>query len=102
MKKETIIKKIKSIIAKYGTFDIQESVNYYGSNTGLTELVEFVSKDDVTIVTYPCDDIDNEIDSYELDYKNLDTKVLIRLLELAEIHEIEMFKLEGTIKNNNY
>jgi hypothetical protein len=97
MQKRTIVKKIKSIIEKYGNFYLNEiegaegiSVNKMG---GLLGLAEFFDTHTVGIYVYDTHSFDSdEIHIYEENYEDLPKDVLEEILFIAEMLEADQIK----------
>ena len=100
MHKKTIIKKIKEIIANYGSFDIMEvnaecspCVSAIGNHV---HLAEHFALDKVKVSVYaPAGISSDPIDDYEMDYEDLSKEVLAEILTNAELYEVDQ---EKTIK----
>lgn len=96
MQKRTIIKRIKSIIENYGTFNIREvccfsiCVNEMGE---LVALAEYFNLDFVKISVY--NSSSDAIETYELNYTELTKEILEEILFVAELYETDQ---EKTIK----
>ena len=90
MKKETIIKKIKTIIAKNNSFttaDVNaESSPCISSNIGRNILIETFNENNVECVVYDVND--TEIDTYFLNYEVLTNNLLKEILTLC--HEYDL------------
>ena len=103
MQKRTIIKKIKSIIENYGSFNIGEvdgvdgiCVNEMGN---LVALAEYFS-DDVEVSVYdPTGFSSDPLDSYNVDYEDLSKEVLEEILFLADLYETDQEKTLKRISN---
>jgi len=103
MQKRTIIKKIKSIIENYGSFNIGEvdgvdgiCVNEMGN---LVALAEYFS-DDVEVSVYdPTGFSSDPIDSYNVAYEDLSKEVLEEILFLADLYETDQEKTLKRISN---
>ena len=97
MKKEKIIRKIKTIINKYDTFNIGEvegadgiCINEMGNLIGLAE---YFNNSTIEVSVYDsasssCD----AIDEYELNYEELSKMVLVNILFIAELFETDQEK----------
>ena len=100
MQKRTIIKKIKTIIENYGTFNIGEvegadgiCVNEMGN---LVALVEYFNGTTIEVNVYDPNSFSSDpIDDYELTYEELDKDTLEQILFIAELFETDQ---EKTIK----
>jgi len=100
MQKRTIIKKIKTIIENYGTFNIGEvegadgiCVNEMGN---LVALVEYFNGTTIEVNVYNPNSFSSDpIDDYELTYEELDKDTLEQILFIAELFETDQ---EKTIK----
>ena len=100
MQKRTIIKKIKTIIENYGTFNIGEvegadgiCVNEMGN---LVALVEYFNGTTIEVNVYNPNSFSSDpISDYELTYEELDKDTLEQILFIAELFETDQ---EKTIK----
>ena len=100
MQKRTIIKKIKTIIENYGTFNIGEvegadgiCVNEMGN---LVALVEYFNGTTIEVNVYDPNSFSSDpISDYELTYEELDKDTLEQILFIAELFETDQ---EKTIK----
>ena len=100
MQKKTIIKRIKSIIENYGTFNIGEvdgadgiCVNEMGN---LVALAEYFNGTTIEVNVYePSSFSSDPISDYELTYEELTKETLEHILFVAELYETDQ---EKTIK----
>ena len=100
MQKKTIIKRIKTIIENYGTFNIGEvegadgiCVNEMGN---LVALVEYFNGTTIEVNVYDPNSFSSDpISDYELTYEELDKDTLEQILFIAELFETDQ---EKTIK----
>lgn len=100
MQKKTIIKRIKSIIENYGTFNIGEvegadgiCVNEMGN---LVALAEYFNGTTIEVNVYDPNSFSSDpISDYELTYEELDKDTLEQILFIAELFETDQ---EKTIK----
>jgi hypothetical protein len=100
MQKRTIIKNIKSIIEKYGTFSIGEVdnadgvlINEMGNFIGIAE---YFNGTTIEVNIYDCSKGWGSIlDSYEENYYDLPKATLQEILSVAELFEVDQ---EKTIK----
>jgi len=98
MKKEKIIRKIKTIIEKYGTFGIGEvegangiCVNEMGNFIGL---VEYFNGTTIEVNVYEINSFSSDaIDEYELKYEELSKVNLEEILFVAELFETDQEKI---------
>jgi hypothetical protein len=104
MQKKKIIKRIKSIIENYGTFNIGEvggadgiCVNEMGN---LVALVEYFNGTTVEVEVYETSSFSSDsISSYELTYEELDKDTLEQILFIAELFETDQEKTLKRISN---
>ena len=104
MQKKKIIKRIKSIIENYGTFNIGEvggadgiCVNEMGN---LVALVEYFNGTTVEVEVYDPNSFSSDsISSYELTYEELDKDTLEQILFVAEMYETDQEKTLKRISN---
>lgn len=100
MQKKTIIKRIKSIIENYGTFNIGEvegadgiCVNEMGN---LVALAEYFNGTTIEVNVYDPNGFSSDpISDYELKYEELTKETLEEILFVAELYETDQ---EKTIK----
>jgi hypothetical protein len=104
MKKEKIIKQIKSIIEKHETFGIGEvegangiCVNGMGN---LVALAEYFNGTTIEVNIYDANSFSSDpIDDYELTYEELDKEILEQILYVAELFETDQEKTLKRISN---
>ena len=104
MQKRTIIKRIKSIIQNYGTFNIGEvdgaegiCVNEMGNYVGLAE---YFNGTTIEVNVYEPDSFSSDpIDDYELTYEELSKDTLEQILFVAEMYETDQEKTLKRISN---
>jgi hypothetical protein len=104
MQKKTIIKRIKSIIQNYGTFNIGEvdgaegiCVNEMGNYVGLAE---YFNGTTIEVNVYDPNSFSSDpIDDYELTYEELDKDTLEQILFVAEMYETDQEKTLKRISN---
>lgn len=104
MQKKKIIKRIKSIIENYGTFNIGEVVGADGicvNQMGdLVALVEYFNGTTVEVEVYETSSFSSDsISSYELTYEELDKDTLEQILFIAEMYETDQEKTLKRISN---
>ena len=100
MQKRTIIKRIKTIIENYGTFNIGEvdgadgiCVNEMGE---LVALAEYFNGTTIEVNIYDPNSFSSDpISDYELTYEQLSKDILEEILSVAELFEVDQ---EKTIK----
>jgi len=99
--KKTLIKQIKNIISKYGSFttadveaDSSPVIASLGKHT--FQLAETFNLHKVTAITYVHD---TESDEDYISYEDLNRDVLAEILFLAEIHEAQEIQTEKRISN---
>lgn len=100
MQKRTIIKRIKSIIENYGTFNIGEvdgadgiCVNEMGN---LVALAEYFNGTTIEVNVFDPNSFSSDaISDYELTYEELSKDILEQILFVAELYETDQ---EKTIK----
>ena len=104
MKKEKIIKRIKSIIEKHETFSIGEvegangiCVNGMGN---LVAVAEYFNGTTIEVNIYDANSFSSDpIDDYELTYEELDKEILEQILFVAELYEADQEKTLKRISN---
>ena len=104
MKKEKIIKRIKSIIEKHETFSIGEvegangiCVNGMGN---LVAVAEYFNGTTIEVNIYDANSFSSDpIDDYELTYEELDKEILEQILFVAELYEADQEKTSKRISN---
>ena len=104
MQKKTIIKRIKSIIQNYGTFNSGEvdgaegiCVNEMGNYVGLAE---YFNGTTIEVNVYEPDSFSSDpIDDYELTYEELSKETLEEILFVAEMYETDQEKTLKRISN---
>jgi hypothetical protein len=104
MQKKKIIKRIKSIIENYGTFNIGEVVGADGicvnEMGNLVALVEYFNGTTVEVEVYETSSFSSDsISSYELTYEELDKDTLEQILFIAELFETDQEKTLKRISN---
>jgi hypothetical protein len=104
MQKRTIIKRIKSIIENYGTFNIGEvdgadgiCVNEMGNYVALAE---YFNNTTIEVNVYEPNSFSSDpIDDYELTYEELSKETLEEILFVAEMYETDQEKTLKRISN---
>ena len=104
MQKKTIIKRIKSIIENYGTFNIGEvegadgiCVNEMGN---LVALAEYFNGTTIEVNVYDPNSFSSDpISDYELKYEELSKEILEHILIIAEEYETDQEKTLKRISN---
>jgi hypothetical protein len=97
MQKRTIIKNIKSIIEKYGTFSIGEVDNADGvliNQMGhIIGIAEYFNGTTIEVSIYDSNSFSSDaIDSYEENYNDLPKATLQEILSVAELFEVDQEK----------
>ena len=106
MQKRTIIKRIKDIIEKHGSFgsgEVEQGGESYSpcvnSMGNLVSLAEYFS-DDVEVNVYdPTGFSSDPIDTYNVSYEELSKDVLEEILIIAELYEVDQEKTLKRISN---
>jgi len=104
MQKRTIIKRIKSIIYNYGTFNIGEvegadgiCVNEMGN---LVALAEYFNGTTIEVNVFDPNSFSSDpISDYELTYEELSKEMLEEILFVAELYETDQEKTLKRISN---
>lgn len=104
MTKKAVIKKIKSIIENYGTFNIQEvdgcngvAINSMGS---LVSIAEGFTRTGVEAAVYePSSSSSDGSNEHEVLYEDLSKEILDELLSIAELYEVDQEKTEKRCSN---
>jgi len=104
MQKRTIIKRIKSIIYNYGTFNIGEvegadgiCVNEMGN---LVALAEYFNGTTIEVNVFDSNSFSSDpISDYELTYEELSKEILEEILFVAELYETDQEKTLKRISN---
>tara|TARA_R110000868_G_scaffold263878_1_gene522491 strand:- start:141 stop:455 length:315 start_codon:yes stop_codon:yes gene_type:complete len=104
MKKQTLIKKIKTIIDNYGAFSIGEvdgaegiCVNEMGN---LVALAEGFNSKTIEVSVYDGDSFSSDsINDYELAYEDLSKEILEAIYFVADLYETEQEKTMKRISN---
>jgi hypothetical protein len=104
MQKRTIIKRIKSIIENYGTFNIGEVFGADGicvSEMGkFVGLAEYFNGTTIEVNVYEPDSFSSDpIDDYELTYEELSKDTLEQILFVAEMYETDQEKTLKRMSN---
>jgi hypothetical protein len=104
MQKRTIIKRIKTIIENYGTFNIGEVVGADGiciNEMGdYVALVEYFNGTTIEVNIYDSNSFSSDsIGDYELTYEELSKEVLEEILTIAELYEVDQEKTLKRISN---
>ena len=104
MQKKTVIKRIRKIIAEFGSFDVNEigaeTSPCVGSLGNYVGLAEYFKPQGVQVNVYmPSGFSSDPKDEYDVDYEDLDKDVLEEILILCEEYEVEQLKTEKRISN---
>ena len=97
MQKKTIIKRIKSIVENYGTFNIGEVDGADGicvaEMGNLVALAEYFNGTIIEVNVYDPNSFSSDpIDDYELTYEELSKETLEEILFVAELYETDQEK----------
>ena len=106
MTKPQIIKKIKKIIAEWGSFNSGEVEQNDGQSVGvgqmggLVALAEYFTKDDVEVNVYDTTSMScDPIHTYNPSYEDLSKAELEDILIICEFYEAEQLQTEKRISN---
>jgi hypothetical protein len=108
MQKRTIIKKIKSIIREWGSFDSNEVEGSMGEtyspcvNTmdALVGLAEYFNLSEVRVNVYnTASHSSDPIHDYTVSYEDLPKDVLLEILDLCDQYDVIQHKTEKRISN---
>ena len=108
MQKRTIIKKIKAIIAEWGSFGFAEIESAMGSvyspcvssMGNLVALAEHFNLNEVEVNVYDPNSFSSDpIDDYTITYEELSKDVLEEILDIAEAYDVDQYKTLKRISN---
>jgi hypothetical protein len=107
MEKQEIIDRIQDVLVKWGEFNIYdidgEVRPCIASHGNMVDFGEYFNNTSVGIEVYNTKSKSSDaIDSYDLDYEDLDIDVLAEILIIAERYEVQEEKLFDSIRDNNY
>lgn len=103
MKKKKMIKRIKEVIAEWGSTSSGElglesspCVNSVGK---ITQLAEKYNLDDVVVIAYDKDG--NELDETYVPYENLSKETITEIYDVITDYELSMQKTMDSCRNEN-
>jgi hypothetical protein len=108
MEKQEVISKIQNVLVKWGEFSIGEVDGEdvspcVASHGNLVDLAEYFNNTGVTVEVYnPSSHSSDSIDTYDLDYEDLELDVLEEILMIAERYDVQQEKLFDSCRDENF
>lgn len=108
MKKQEVINSIQEILVRWGEFSIGEVEGEdvspcVASHGSLIDLAEHFNNTGVTVEVYnPTGFSSDSIDTYDLDYENLDLDILEEILMIAERYDAQEQKVFDSCRDENF
>lgn len=106
MKKQEVINSIQEILVRWGEFSIGEVEDVspcVASHGSLIDLAEGFNNTGVTVEVYnPTGFSSDSIDTYDLDYENLDLDILEEILMIAERYDAQEQKVFDSCRDENF
>ena len=108
MEKQEVISKIQDVLVKWGEFSIGEVDGEdvspcVASHGNLVDLAEYFNNTGVTVEVYnPSSHSSDSIDTYDLDYEDLELDVLEEILMIAERYDVQQEKLFDSCRDENF
>jgi len=108
MNKQEVISKIQDVLVKWGEFGVsevdRENVSpCVASHGNLVDLAEHFNNTGVTVEVYnPSGFSSDPIDTYDLDYEDLELDVLEEILMIAERYDVQQQDLFDSCRDENF
>ena len=108
MEKQEVISKIQDVLVNWGEFSIGEVDGEdvspcVASHGNLVDLAEYFNNTGVTVEVYnPSSHSSDSIDTYDLDYEDLELDVLEEILMIAERYDVQQEKLFDSCRDENF
>ena len=108
MKKQEVIKGIQEVLVKWGGFSIGEVDGEdvspcVASHGNIVDLAEHFNNTGVSVEVYqPSSHSSDAIDSYDLEYGELDLDVLEEILMIAERYDAQEQKFFDSCRDENF
>jgi len=104
MEKKEQISEIKRIIREWGgvttsELELESSPVYNNFSKDSFQLVERFNRDDVTILSYVHE---NEVDSFDVDYENLNDNLVDEIYNIITEYDVAQKKLFDSCKDENF
>ena len=108
MDKQEVISRIQDVLVKWGEFSIGEVDGEdvspcVASHGNIVDLAEYFNNTGVTVEVYlPNSHSSDPIDTYDLDYDELDLDVLEEILMIAERYDAQEQKVFDSCRDENF
>ena len=108
MNKQEVISKIQDVLVNWGEFSIGEVDGEdvspcVASHGNIVDLAEYFNNTGVTVEVYnPSGFSSDPIDTYDLDYENLELDVLEEILMIAERYDVQQQDLFDSCRDENF
>lgn len=108
MKKQEVISKIQDVLVKWGEFSIgevdgEDCSPCVVSHGNIVALAEYFNNTGVTVEVYnPSGFSSDPIDTYDLDYEELDIDVLEEIFMIAERYDVQQQKVFDSCRDENF
>ena len=108
MEKQEVIDRIQAVLVNWGEFGIYEVDRLdcspcVASHGNLVDLAEHFNNTGVTVEVYnPSSHSSDSIDTYDMDYEDLDIDVLEEILMIAETYDVQQQNLFDSCRDENF
>ena len=108
MDKQEVISKIQDVLVKWGEFSIGEVDGEdvspcVASHGNWVDLAEHFNNTGVTVEVYnPSSHSSDSIDTYDLEYDELELDVLEEILMIAELYDVQQQDLFDSCRDENF
>lgn len=108
MDKQEVIEKIQAVLVNWGEFSIGEVDGEdvspcVASHGNIVDLAEHFNNTGVTVEVYqPSSHSSDSIDTYDLEYDELELDILEEILMIAERYDVQQQDLFDSCRDENY
>ena len=108
MEKQEVISKIQNVLVNWGEFSIGEVDGEdvspcVASHGNIVDLAEYFNNTGVTVEVYqPNSHSSDPIDTYDMDYEELELDILEEILMIAERYDVQQQDLFDSCRDENY
>ena len=108
MNKQEVIERIQAVLVNWGAFSIGEVDGEdvspcVASHGNIVDLAEYFNNTGVTVEVYqPNSHSSDPIDTYDMDYEELELDILEEILMIAERYDVQQQDLFDSCRDENY
>ena len=108
MDKQEVIEKIQAVLVNWGEFSIgevdgEDCSPCVASHGNIVDLAEYFNNTGVTVEVYqPNSHSSDPIDTYDMDYEELELDILEEILMIAERYDVQQQDLFDSCRDENY